>query len=461
LSDSSLWEAYTDSYDPSPFVPPLPSRTGAYIIPTEDAWTVGYTYQSEEEESPGFYQYDVFLMKFNLSSIPSDAVITNATLRFRGGGAASFDWTLARVTNSWTSGTSGTVSFSGTNVTSVTLNSGSYKTIRDIDVTDLVLDILSSGGTLALRGPTSSGFSSDVAYVQGGTSAVIPPSLYIEWTVPVDETPPTITSTSGYSYTNSTSGIRRVWAYGVTDSESGVAGVNTTYTSPGGSAASITSYASGSDFYVDIPLTSTQGEWSVAFIAVDNAGNSSTPATSKFFIDSQLANDPAPFAVWHQTTATIYWIGFSDPTPSSGYQNTRIWLGEWNGGNWVGGSPNIYNGSIVTTNPFTLEQPASSLTAGKRYRYTVAHYDNADNQSSYTWYEFVTKKQIGTFKMSTGAGNVTLPVYDPSSGVLGNKALRIETPLGIGCFEIISTMGLPAKSLRVDTLSGIKAIATL
>ncbi|OXM86452.1 DNRLRE domain-containing protein [Paenibacillus rigui] len=274
----------------------------------------------------------------------------------------------------------------------------------------------------------------------------------------VDRTAPTISSVQGYSYTNLTAGSRRVWAYGVTDAgSSGLLQVLCNYTVPGSATVnSVTCTASSSDYYVDIPL-SAQGEYRVDFYCVDKAGNwMSNPSskTSYFFVDSQRANDPNPNVTYGTTTATFAWNAFSDPAPSSGYDKTYMYLGEWNGSGWVG-TP-LYSGASIG-NVITLS--VSGLKQGARYRYTVTHYDKSGNESAYTYKEFVTKKKIGECHIQKAGQRITLPVYDLASGVNGSKALRTKVSVGIGCFELVPTTSTSASPFRVATPQGIKAIS--
>jgi hypothetical protein len=276
----------------------------------------------------------------------------------------------------------------------------------------------------------------------------------------IDRTAPTIASVQGYSYTNVKTGTRRVWAYGVADALSGVASMAVTYLKPGGVRTAITAYQSNSDWYVDVPLDgATEGEWNVQFQAADRAGNLSAVPTAYFFVDTQRANDPNPGAVWGQTQATLTWSGFADPLPSSGYQNTQLWLGEWDGTSWAGGAPNIYNGAIIDTTGSVSQKAATGLTPGKRYRYTVTYYDKAGNQSAYTWHEFVTKRKIGEQRVKTSSGTVSLPIYDSASGVVGSTAMRAKVASGTGCFELVATNDTNASPLRVKTTQGIWSVS--
>ncbi|UQZ84030.1 GBS Bsp-like repeat protein [Paenibacillus konkukensis] len=278
----------------------------------------------------------------------------------------------------------------------------------------------------------------------------------------VDRTAPTISSVQGYGYTNQTTGTRRVWFYGVTD---GISGIGTTYASynkPGGGNSGLTAYASGSDYYVDVPL-GPEGEYTVYFQAVDRANNASTTVNSKFFVDSQRANDPKPSVVWGTTTAAFTWFPFNDPTPSSGLDRTVLHVDRWTGSEWVfdvdinnDGSPDLW---YILPDKNQVEHTVTTLTPGTRYRYTVKHFDMAQNESAYSYYEFVTKKKIGEYRIAGKNGTVSLPVYDPSSGVLGSKALRVGLSSGIGCFELVSISDTNASPVRVQTPQGARSIS--
>jgi len=273
----------------------------------------------------------------------------------------------------------------------------------------------------------------------------------------VDSTPPTIASVQGYSYTNQTTGTRRVWAYGVTDNGSGINQVLCNYTVPGKSTvSSVNCTASGSDFFIDIPL-SVQGEYRVEFYCIDRAGNwMSNPnsKTASFFVDSQRPNDPDPNVSYGTTTALFSWKSFSDPSPSSGYDKTYMYLGEWNGSGWIG-TP-LYNGTSIG-NVLTLA--VNGLKQGARYRYTVTQYDKSGNESSYTYKEFVTKRKIGEYRIQKSGQLLSLPVYDPNSGINGPKTLRTSVTAGIGCLELVPVNDPNASPIRLVTSQGVKAIS--
>lgn len=271
----------------------------------------------------------------------------------------------------------------------------------------------------------------------------------------IDRTPPTITSVQCYSYTNQANGTRRVWAYGISDTSSGIDRVMCSYKVPGQNTVNgVQCIQSGSDWYVDI-LLSVQGEYTISFYAVDKAGNWMAEAkTAYFFVDTLRPNDPDPTAIWGTTSAELIWNPFSDSSPSSGWKSTKLYFGEWDGNNWVGQL--LYAGTDVGN---VTGKVITDLTPGKRYRYTVVYQDNANNESAYSYFEFVTKKQIGTLKIKTDHTVLALPIYDPNSGVSGQKVLRIQTPNGIGCLELVEVTHNAASPIRVKTSSGIVSVS--
>ncbi|XOK62648.1 DNRLRE domain-containing protein [Paenibacillus elgii] len=275
----------------------------------------------------------------------------------------------------------------------------------------------------------------------------------------VDRTPPTVASVQGYSYSNQTSGTRRVWIYGAADAVSGIATVEAHYVKAGMNwNGPYAAGQSGGDFYFDAPVYAGDGEYLVHFYLRDRAGNQSGPHEVRFFVDSQRPNDPNVSVTYGETAANFTWLRFSDPTPSSGYARTLFYLGEWTGSAWVGGAPNLFNGTVVSTDINVIEKHVNKLKPGVRYRYTVTHYDKAGNESAYTWREFVTKKQIWAMQYQAGLAQLSLSIYDPESGVLGSKALRIATPAGIGCFELVNPGGDAMCNFRIQTPQGVKTI---
>ncbi|KEQ25589.1 GBS Bsp-like repeat-containing protein [Paenibacillus tyrfis] len=274
----------------------------------------------------------------------------------------------------------------------------------------------------------------------------------------VDRTPPTVASVQGFSYTNQTGGTRRVWIYGVADAVSGITSVEAHYVKTGMNwNGPYAAGQSGGDFYFDAPVYAGDGEYLVHFYLWDRAGNQSGPHEVRFFVDSQRANDPNVSVTYGETAANFTWLRFSDPTPSSGYARTLFYLGEWTGSAWVGGAPNLFNGTVVSTDINVIEKHVNNLKPGVRYRYTVTHYDKAGNESAYTYREFVTKKQIWAMQYKAGLAQLSLAIYDPNSGVLGSKALRIATPAGIGCFELVGT-DVTMTNFRVQTPQGVRTI---
>lgn len=272
----------------------------------------------------------------------------------------------------------------------------------------------------------------------------------------VDRTPPTNATPQAYSYTNQTSGSYRVWFNGVTDSITGIGGTSASVTKPDGTNTGLTAYASGNNYYVDVPLSTMQGEYTVYFQSQDRAGNRSGTVYAKFFLDSVRANDPNPNVTYTDRSATFTWNAFSDPAPSSGRKTTDFYLGEWNGSSWVG-TP-LYNGTdIGNVTSFVV----NNLKPGTRYRYTVTYHDNAGNESLYTYKEFVTKRIVGYYRVRTAANETTsFPLYDPASGVLGEKSVRISLGGGVaGCFELVPVNDPRAGRLRISTPQGIRAVA--
>jgi hypothetical protein len=74
-------------------------------------------------------------------------------------------------------------------------------------------------------------------------------------------------------------------------------------------------------------------------------------------------------------------------------------------------------------------------------------------------FSIIHKVQIGTIKVQTPTSLLTIPIYDPNVGMEGKNQLRIQTPRGIGCFELVPINDPKASPIRVYTPSGVKAIA--
>ncbi|MFB0840946.1 Ig-like domain repeat protein [Paenibacillus oleatilyticus] len=273
----------------------------------------------------------------------------------------------------------------------------------------------------------------------------------------VDRTPPTVASVQGYSYSNQTSGTRRVWIYGAADTVSGIASVEVIYYAAGTTfRGPFPAGQSGNDYYFDVPIYAGDGQYKTEFTLRDRAGNSSSYQVY-FLVDSQRPNDPNVSVTYGETAATFTWLRFSDPAPTSDYAKTLFYLGEWTGTEWVGGAPNLFNGTEITRDYNVLEKQVFGLKPGARYRYTLTHYDKAGNESAYTWREYITKKKIGEIELEDANRKLTFPIYDPESGVLGSKALRIAIAAGIGCFEL-SSAGVSLNPFMVQTAKGIMTI---
>lgn len=302
-----------------------------------------------------------------------------------------------------------------------------------------------------------------VAYDTAGNASAAQSAYLI-----VDVTPPVIGSGDGNRYSSQTSGTIRHDIYSVSDTTSGMQKVTVSYRKSvnngstwGAYTGPVNATASAGTWYYDVPITG-DGYYQVDFTAYDNAGNVRPVYTMFTTVDGTLAADPSlPIAQADigRTTATFRWSAFSDPVPSSGYNHTSFWLGQWDGTNWVGGSPNLYNGAVVTSNGATLSYAVTGLLEGVRYRYTVAHFDNAGNQSGFTWREFYTKKKIGEFHVGSKTNTaLAVPVYDPQT--IPYSAARIEANGIVGCFELVDTTATNASPERVATPYGIKSIAT-
>lgn len=279
-----------------------------------------------------------------------------------------------------------------------------------------------------------------------------------------DITTPSISSvTPDQAYNVAVNGTVRMWAFGVTDGTSGVLRVEFPTWSDVNSQDDLvwhlgTKNGATNDWYCDIPIGSpaargsVEGHYTVHVYATDNAGNQSVMQTG-FTIDRTKPSDPNPTVVYGTTTATITWNAFSDPAPSSGRLTTDFYLGQWNGTSYTNV---LFNGTDVGN---VTSKTVTGLVQGARYRYTVTYHDMAGNESFFTYKEFVTKKQIGTYRLKTAAGIISLPVYDPASGVLGTKAIRLKTANGVGCFELVDVTDPNASPIRVRTSIGTKALS--
>lgn len=165
--------------------------------------------------------------------------------------------------------------------------------------------------------------------------------------------------------------------------------------------------------------------------------------------------DPNPTVVYGTTTATITWNAFNDPAPSSGRATTDFYLGQWNGTSYTN---LLFNGVDVGN---ITSKTVTGLVPGARYRYTVTYHDNVGNESFFTYKEFITKKQVGEDHIKNNAGQVVVvPLYDPASGVLGNKAYRKALNNGVvGCYELVPTTDPNAAHIHVQTSTGIMSLS--
>lgn len=74
-------------------------------------------------------------------------------------------------------------------------------------------------------------------------------------------------------------------------------------------------------------------------------------------------------------------------------------------------------------------------------------------------FAIVHKVKIRTQKIQVASGTVLIPIYNPSVGMVGKDQLRISTPSGIGCYELVDVSAANASPLRVSTSGGIRAIS--
>jgi hypothetical protein len=69
--------------------------------------------------------------------------------------------------------------------------------------------------------------------------------------------------------------------------------------------------------------------------------------------------------------------------------------------------------------------------------------------------------QVGTIGIQTSSGALSLPVYEPNALLNGRDQLRMQSPDGVGCFELVDVSDSLASPLRVQTSGGVKAVAKL
>lgn len=145
-------------------------------------------------------------------------------------------------------------------------------------------------------------------------------------------------------------------------------------------------------------------------------------------------------------------VYYGKPSPLQ-YQ---IQLSPDNGQTWKDIVALTAAGVTSYTYDFTNE-PETSLAKIRIRAYDGTSYGPWDESNGV--FTIVHKTQIGTFKINTSTGILTIPIYDPNVGVVGKNQLRIQTPRGIGCFELVPTNDPNASPLRIYTPSGVKAIA--
>lgn len=69
----------------------------------------------------------------------------------------------------------------------------------------------------------------------------------------------------------------------------------------------------------------------------------------------------------------------------------------------------------------------------------------------------VSLSAIAYVKYYDGSVTATLPIYNVSD--ITNNQLRINTPYGVGCFNLVSLSNSLSSQIRVSTSAGIKSIA--
>ncbi|MEK3725282.1 GBS Bsp-like repeat-containing protein [Paenibacillus sp. FSL H8-0034] len=275
-----------------------------------------------------------------------------------------------------------------------------------------------------------------------------------------DTSKPVIGSGDGERYSNQNSGTIRHTISNVSDATSGVVNVTFQFRKSTDNGATWNAWGSvyngtqnGTSWYYDVPI-SGDGYYEIAVMAYDRANNASGYLYMHTTVDSVLANDPNPKVIYQQTTATFTWDAFSDPNPSSGRKSTDFYLYEWDGTSMGA----VFHMGNDLGNVTTYTQ--TGLKAGQRYRYTVTYHDKAGNESSYTYKEFITKKQIGTRKIHKADADIMLPIYALDSGVLGSKSYRIACGSGVvGCYELVDPSDPNASSERINTPQGVKALS--
>ncbi|MCU6794156.1 DNRLRE domain-containing protein [Paenibacillus sp. WQ 127069] len=275
-----------------------------------------------------------------------------------------------------------------------------------------------------------------------------------------DTSAPIIGSGDGDRYSNQNSGTIRHTVSNVSDATSGISSVTFQFRKSPDNGATWDAWGtvfngtqSGTSWYYDVPI-SGDGYYEIAVMAYDRVNNASAYYYMHTTVDSVLANDPNSKVIYQQTTATFTWDAFSDPNPSSGRKSTDFYLYEWDGTSMGA----VFHMGNDIGNVTTYTQ--TGLKAGQRYRYTVTYHDKAGNESSYTYKEFITKKQIGARKIHKADADIMLPIYALDSGVLGSKSYRIACGSGVvGCYELVDPSDPNASSERINTPQGVKALS--
>jgi hypothetical protein len=242
---------------------------------------------------------------------------------------------------------------------------------------DYYIDVtLSTQGTYAYRLVP---FDNAGNYINAGTANVT-----------YDTTAPTIGSVDAYGYTSATTGTRRVFANNVADSGSGINTVNASYIRPGdGGRTTLTAVQSGSNWYVDVPLSAVQGEWNVQFQAVDRAGNTSSVSTAYFFVDNVAPADGNEQYSITESSVTVTWTGFSDTAPSSGYSRTEFYFQKADG-TPIDIDSNGSTESLLTFTDNRTSYTVNNLVPGTQYRCTVVLTDKSGNSNAWSYDTFYT-----------------------------------------------------------------------
>jgi hypothetical protein len=156
--------------------------------------------------------------------------------------------------------------------------------------------------------------------------------------------------------------------------------------------ATITGYDTGkvvssANSYAGVTLPS-DGFWYYRIRTWDNSdvvGAYNVPGANWFFIDTVAPNAPTlTIGAKTATTVALSWTAASDPAPSSGIVDTRVYMRVFNGSAWVdiAGSPVVLAGA-PTSYTYT------GLKSGTVYHVIVQYRDNANNFGSYPELVFI------------------------------------------------------------------------